>query len=83
MDFYGGRLKIMKERFKHGRSKGEVPSPEPPEMELIYEDYKPISFIKSEINRRNALWIFLPFLLLLPLLHSCFLNKDSQKRYRR
>ena len=64
--------------------KTDIPAPDFPSMEFVTEDFD-LFFVIKEIkahisnslkgNRRNALWIFLPFLLLLPLLHSCFLNK--------
>lgn len=58
-----------------------ISAPDFPSMEFVTEDFDlffVIKEIKAQIsnslkeNRRNALWIFLPFLLLLPLLHSCF-----------
>jgi len=70
--------------------KTDIPVPDFPNMELITEDFDLfvlIKEIKEQINnslkenRRNALWIFLPFLLLLPLLHSYSLNKVTRYEY--
>lgn len=70
--------------------KTDIPAPDFPSMEFVTEDFDlffVIKEIKAQIsnslkgNRRNALWIFLPFLLLLPLLHSCFLNKVTKYEY--
>lgn len=70
--------------------KTDIPATDFPSMEFVTEDFDlffVIKEIKAQIsnslkgNRRNALWIFLPFLLLLPLLHSCFLNKVTKYEY--